>query len=164
MMTEEEELEGRRAAVRVGVFAGIAHRRVIRQRRAIALVAGAGLLLAAGAAVGAAKVVTASQQDIDTFAECYKTPDLSLSPNGAQWGGPGTIDISENCQIMWDGGGDDVGHRPPGVPDDAVPEIAACLGPAGVGAGFPIWNHSETEEELCTRLGLPVFDDSLQTP
>ena len=162
-MTEDEELESHRAVVRVGVFAGIARRRVIRQRRVIALVAGAGLLLAAGTAIGAAKLVTVTQMDIDHNIACYPTASLEYEPIWFQDLDEPPVNIPGNCELLWREA-PDIGHRPPGVDPGAYPgAFAECLGPDGTAAGFPLWDDTETGERVCERLGLPIWDPSISS-
>ena len=105
-MSETEDLERAREAVRAAVLADVSRTRGTRRRRVIAIVTGTALLLTAGAAIGAKELAR---------------PDQGL-----------------------------------------VPRIAACLDPQGIGAGFPLWDDSETPQQVCARLGLPSWDGSLQ--
>lgn len=163
-MTEDEELERNEPQVRRTVFAGIAHRRVIRQRRMIALIAGAALLLVAGVSVGAAQLVQLqSQPTLDGTVICYRTQSLD-EPYWFTVGDDAVIEVHEFCADMWVNG--DVGPLAT-TPEETglhdAPVIAACLDPRGLGAGFPIWHGEYTEKELCDKLGLPVWDGSLQS-
>jgi hypothetical protein len=161
-MSEQEALEERRDPIRIGVFSGIARRRVVRQRRTIALIAGAGLLLAGGAAVGAAKLVTPTASQTAHDAACYPAANLD-EPHYFSNGDEPPYDVVELCQEMWKRGV--IGQTPPPTdPNDMtadfpVPDIALCLDPLGFRAGFPIWDDTETAEELCTRLGLPMLEE-----
>lgn len=167
--TEDRSIDEHRDRVRTGVLESIARTRTVRHRIQIAAAAGSVVVLAA-AGLGAAALTTASQSDLDHFVECYADDDLSLSPNGVTTGGnegQPSMDVVEFCSFMWQK--DLIGPGPgPDDPNDPelnlpVPRLAACLGPHGVGAGFPIWDENETAAELCTRLGLPVWDPELQS-
>lgn len=163
-MTDDQRLQAARDSVRAAVLAGIAHQRMVR-RRGIALIGiGASLLLGAAASLGATHLITASQLHVDTVALCYKFDDLEHEPMPVVFGGEesvDTVDIVITCLDLYDSEFLTM-PRPEGIPADAIPEIAACLDPSGVGAGFPIWDDEEPEE-LCHRLGLPVWDPSMQT-
>jgi hypothetical protein len=157
---ETFEVGRNRAPVRMAVFSGIARRRVLRQRRAIALVAGAGLLLVAGTAVGATKAVVRDPVYAG-IATCYGYEDFSQPQSFGT--SPEELDamMPEVCSMFFQDG--DIGLETKPEPDDNTdwpvpPGIAICLGPEGTPAGFPIWDVAETERDVCTRVGLPVLE------
>lgn len=161
-MSEDRELEQHRDHVRGQVFAGIARRRVIRQRRLIGIIAGSAVVLAAGVGLGAAKLVTATPEQLSLVqAACYPSDDVSQGTYFVNGDGV-AYDVVELCQDMWKRGV--IGQTPPPAdPNDMtadfpVPDIALCVDSLGYVSGFPLWDASETASELCTRLGLPVAD------
>ena len=145
-MTETEELERQRSHVRNTVFAGIARRRVIRQRRIIALVAGAGLLAAAGVAIGATRAAPEQPPGVvNSTVVCYLTRDLSH---------PQFIQMPP--EELTEAVAREVCSQESRYDDE---DLAICLDPEGVRALIPMVGD-ETEREVCTRLGIAVWDDS----
>jgi hypothetical protein len=161
-MTDEfDELERNRERVRVAVLAGVARARVGRQRLRIAAVVGAGLLLAAGVALGASRIVDVSPAVETGAAACYETQDMSDDPNYFHNGDGVAFDVTELCGQFWLYG--QFGQNPPSEPNDfsteyPVPPLAVCLGREGIPSGIPIFDGS-SELETCTTLGLPVYED-----
>jgi hypothetical protein len=160
MTDESDELARNRDRVRLGVLAGVAHARRVRQRRRIAAAAGAGLLLAAGVAIGATQFVPVLPEVQTGLAVCYETQDLSDDPKFFQNADGVEYDVVELCGQFWMYG--QFGQTPPAEPNDfsheyPVPPLAVCLGRDGIPAGIPIFDGS-TELEVCTSLGLPVYD------
>jgi hypothetical protein len=165
-MSEDRELEQHRDQVRGRVFAGIARRRVIRQRRLIGIIAGSAVVLAAGVGLGAAKLVTqAPEQRSLENAACYASDDTSqpqyfINADGTAY------DVVALCQEMWLRG--QIGQTPPPAdPNDMsgnfpVPDIALCVDGDGYVSGFPIWDDAETAQQLCDRLGLPAAEPEPQ--
>lgn len=157
-MTEIVELERNRDDVRLAVLSGIVKKRTFRQRRNVILVAGAGLALAAAAGVGATTLFRPDPVFIDNTVLCYQKADLSSEQQVVQ--GEAPLPVVDACDLVWREGGWGQAH---GLPSNAPhPRIAQCLDPSGIGAGFPLWDDSETAEQVCDRLGLPVWDGSLQ--
>jgi len=164
-VTETEDLERARDAVRAAVLADVSRTRGTRRRRAVAIVTGTALLLTAGAAVGAKELARPDQGLIDTTVICYQEADLGSAQQYMTGYGAAnqTMPVDVGCEQVWI---DDMWKYPSGPPEGhhpfPVPRIAACLDPQGIGAGFPLWDDSETPQQLCERLGLPYWDGSLQ--
>lgn len=159
-MSVDDELERHRAHIRSAVLEEVAGRRARRRRLALAGVAGASLLLVAGVAIGATKLVTVNPVVSTGSAACYTSDDVNTDVRYFNNGDGVPFDVVELCSQFWQYG--QFGQTPP-VPDNdfsheyPVPDIAVCLTDDGLPSGFPIWDD-ETEYAFCYRLGLPVYD------
>lgn len=164
-MTETADLERARDAVRSAVLSGIVRRRRTRRARAFVVATGSALALAAGAAIGATGFTPADQGLIDSMVVCYQQDDLHSRQQYVSGAvdDSGVMQVEGGCELVWS---EDMWKYPDGPPEGhhpfPVPRIAACLDPQGIGAGFPLWDDSETPQQMCERLGLPFWDGSLQ--
>jgi hypothetical protein len=159
-MTLDDDMEQQRSSIRDSVLSEISHRRTRRRRLTLAAVAGAGLAVVAGVAIGGTQLVRLSPAVEHGAASCYWTDDPAGEVEHFFADEPQPFDVVELCSQFWQFG--QIGQTPPAPQNDfsneyPVPEIAVCFGSDGMPWGFPIWDD-ETEKQLCDRLGLPVYD------